>query len=143
MLKVKIKRIDKSLPLPTYETNGSVGFDLVTRENTVIQPHEIALVPGNVVVEVPEDHMLVVASRSSTPRKTGLTMPHGIGIIDHDYCGPTDEIMAQVYNFRNDPITIEKGTRIAQGIFVRISKAEWIEVDEVESESRGGFGSTG
>ncbi len=30
-MKVKIKRIDKSLPLPVYETNGSVGFDIIAR----------------------------------------------------------------------------------------------------------------
>ena len=29
-MKVRIKRIDKSLPLPIHETKGSVGFDLIT-----------------------------------------------------------------------------------------------------------------
>ncbi len=142
-MNVKIKRIDKGLPLPQYETDGSVGFDVIARETTVIEPGTIELIPGNVVIGVPEGYMLIVASRSSTPRKHGVTPPHGFGIIDHDYCGPEDEIKIQVYNFNKEPVTIERGTKIAQGVFVRIDKFGWEEVDEISTESRGGFGSTG
>ncbi len=141
-IKVKIKRIDKDLPLPVYETDGSVGFDLVAREDTTIEPGTIELVPSNVVVEVPKDYMLIVASRSSTPRKKGLAPPHGFGIIDHDYCGPEDEVKIQVYNFSKEPVTVKRGEKIAQGVFVHIDKFEWEEVDEIREDSRGGFGST-
>ncbi len=140
--KVRIKRLDKDLPLPIYETDGSVGFDLVARKEATIEPGTIELVPGNVVVEVPKGYMLAVASRSSTPRKKGLTPPHGFGIIDHDYCGPEDEVKIQVYNFSEKPVIIKRGEKIAQGVFVRVDKFEWEEVDEIAAESRGGFGST-
>lgn len=142
-MQVKIKRIDKSLPLPQYETNGSVGVDLITRVDTIIEPKKVGLVPANVVVEVPVGYALILASRSSTPLKKGLSTPHGIGIIDHDYCGENDELKIQVYNFTNAPITILKGDKIAQGLFVRVDKVEFVEVEEMVSESRGGFGSTG
>lgn len=142
-MKVRIKRVDKSLPLPRYETDGSVGFDFLAREATEIAPQSIGLIPGNVIVEVPSSFMLVVASRSSTPRKKGLLTPHGIGIIDHDYCGPEDEIGIQVYNFTNEIVTIEKGDRVAQGVFVHIDKFDWEEVEEMSRPTRGGFGSTG
>lgn len=141
-INVKIKRIDKDLPLPRYETSGSVGFDLLARETTVIEAGSIVLIPSNVIVEIPEGYMLVVASRSSTPKKKGLLPPHGIGIIDQDYCGPKDEIGIQVYNFTNQPVTIERGEKIAQGVFVRVDRFTWEEVDEMQQESRGGFGST-
>ncbi len=141
-MKVRIQRIDKDLPLPIYETDGSVGFDVLARETVVIENGSIELMPANVIVEVPEGYMLVVASRSSTPRKKGLTPPHGFGIIDHDYCGPEDEIKIQVYNFSGEPVTIERGEKIAQGVFVRIDKFEWEEVNSIREESRGGFGST-
>ena len=141
-MKVRIKRIDKELPLPVYETDGSVGFDLVAREEIIIDPDKIKLIPGNVVIEVPKGYMLAVASRSSTPRKRGLTPPHGFGVIDHDYCGPEDEVKIQVYNFSNETVTIARGEKIAQGVFVRVDKFEWEEVDEIREESRGGFGST-
>jgi dUTP pyrophosphatase len=140
--KAKIKRIDKTLPLPVYETNGSVGFDIIARETLEIPSKEIKLVPGNIIVEVPNGYMLMVASRSSTPKKKGLTPPHGLGIIDHDYCGNEDEIKIQVYNFTDESVIVERGEKIAQGVFIRIDKLDWEEVDEMTKDSRGGFGST-
>lgn len=142
-MKVHIQRVDKDLSLPRYETEGSVGFDFLAREETIIPPKTVALIPGNVIVEVPKNYMLLVSLRSSTPRKKGLLMPHGIGVIDHDYCGPKDEIKIQVYNFTDEPVTVHRGEKIAQGIFVHIDKFEWEEVERIREESRGGFGSTG
>jgi len=142
MQKVKIQRIDKNLPLPIYETSGSVGFDILAREEVMIPPKSIGLIPGNIIVEVPKSFMLVVASRSSTPKKKGLLTPHGIGIIDHDYCGPKDEIKIQVYNFTDQGVVIQRGEKIAQGVFVHIDKFEWEEVEQMDQPSRGGFGST-
>ncbi len=141
-MKVKIKRIDKSLPLPTYQTAGSVGFDIYSREDMEIKPREIVLIPGNIIVETPKGYMLLVALRSSTPRKKGLIKPHGIGVIDNDYCGEGDEIKVQVYNNTDNVVKVEKGERIAQGIFVKIDKFDWEEVDQM-GNGRGGFGSTG
>jgi dUTP pyrophosphatase len=143
-MKVKIKRIDKSIPLPKYETDGSVGFDIMARGNFEVFPKEIKLIPSNLIVQVPEKYMLVIASRSSTPRKKGVLPPHGFGVIDTDYCGPEDEIMVQVYNFTEEAVKINNGEKIAQGVFVRVDK---FEIEESEADlkeySRGGFGSTG
>lgn len=140
---VSVQRIDPSLPLPRYESAGAVGFDLLTRETTVVAPGAIALVPSNVIVRVPEGHMLIVAPRSSLPRKKGLVCPHSIGIIDCDYHGPGDELLVQVQNITEHPVTVERGERIAQGLFVRIDRAEWEEVEDHGAKTRGGFGSTG
>ena len=139
---MKIKLIDKDLPLPEYETNGSVGFDLLCRESVVIRPKEIALIPANIVVEVRLGWMLMITLRSSTPRKYGLIMPHGVGIIDNDYCGEDDEVMIQVYNFTEENTGVSRGDKIAQGILVHVGFAHWYQVDQMEEESRGGFGST-
>jgi dUTP pyrophosphatase len=141
-MKIRIKRIDKEIPLPRYETDGSVGFDILARLDTVITAGKIALIPGNVIVEVPAGYVLTVASRSSTPIKKGLLTPHGIGIIDHDYCGNEDEIKIQVYNFSDDSVTVKRGDKIAQGLFIRADKFEWEEVADMDRKSRGGFGST-
>lgn len=142
-MKIRIQRVDSTLPLPTYATGGAAAFDVVTRVTTVVEPGAIALIPGNVIVKVPEGTMLLVAPRSSMPRKKGLTFPHGVGIIDQDYCGPEDELLIQVMNITKEPVTVERGERIAQGIFVNIQKAEWEEVDSHGVETRGGFGTTG
>ena len=141
-IKVNIKRIDKTLPLPKYETVGSVGFDLICRESAEIPPQSIVLIPANVIVETPVGYMLMVCLRSSTPRKFGLMMPQGVGIVDNDYCGEEDELKIQVYNFTDKVVNIERGSRIAQAVFVRVNTAEWNEVEQMSATSRGGFGST-
>ena len=141
-MQVNIKRIDKTLPLPKYETAGSVGFDLVCRESAEIPPQSIVLIPANVIVETPPGYMLMVCLRSSTPRKFGLMMPQGVGVVDSDYCGEEDELKIQVYNFTDAAVNVERGSRIAQAVFVRVGTAEWHEVERMHAPSRGGFGST-
>jgi dUTP pyrophosphatase len=141
-MQVKITRVDKSLPLPEYQTKGAVAFDIYTREDAVIAAGERKLLPSNLIVKVPEGYALILASRSSTSKR-GLASPHGIGIIDQDYHGPEDEIHIQVHNFTNAPVEVKRGDRIAQGMFVPIGLAEWEETDSIAKESRGGFGSTG
>lgn len=142
-MKIRVKRIDPSLPLARRETAGAAGFDLVTRLDTVIAPGEIGLVPANIVVSLPAGYMLVVAARSSTPRRTGLIAPHGIGVIDSDYCGEQDEIMVQVWNPTASAVTVKRGERIAQALLVKTYPVEWVELAEAQGPTRGGFGSTG
>ncbi len=142
-MKVQIQRVDPTLELPQYQTAGAAAFDFVTRQTTVIEPGAMGLVPGNVIVKVPEGYALLVLPRSSLPRKKGLVCPHSLGLIDQDYHGPKDEIFVQVKNVTDKPVTVERGERIAQGLFVKIDRAEFIEVDGHGAETRGGFGSTG
>jgi len=141
-LSVNIKRIDPALPLPTYATTGSVGFDLICREDTEVAPSRLARIPGNVIVETPPGYMLLLTMRSSTAKRKGLLIPNGVGIIDQDYCGEGDELMVSVYNFRDETVSVLRGERIAQGIFVPVARVTWNEVGQV-GYGRGGFGSTG
>ena len=141
-MKVRVKRIDKSFPLPVYETPGSVGFDLICREEVTVKPKSISLLPTNIIVETPEEYMLMLAPRSSTFKKKGLLMPNSVGIIDQDYCGDTDEVLLQVYNSKSEPVIVRKGEKLGQGIFVRVDRVKWEEIEGDMGESRGGFGST-
>ncbi len=84
----------------------------------------------------------MVVPRSSTPRRLGLISPHGAGLIDQDYCGPEDDILVQLLNIRPEPVTVARGERVAQGVFVRVAIADWREVERSDGPSRGGFGST-
>lgn len=140
---IAIQRIDHTLPLPRYESEGAVAFDIVTRETMTIEPGKIALIPGNVIVAVPHGYMLMIAPRSSMPRKKGLVFPHSMGIIDQDYHGEKDELLVQAQNITDAPVTVERGERIAQGVFLKIERADWKEVESHGKESRGGFGTTG
>lgn len=141
-MQVQIKRIDKELPLPQYQTAGSVAVDLYSRENISVGPHQIALIKSNLIVKTPPGYFFMIASRSSTPMKKGLMLANGIGVVDQDFCGEKDEIKLQFVNFSNKPVEVARGERIAQGIFVKIDRVEWNEVDEMLKTSRGGFGST-
>ena len=142
-MRVPITRIDPSLPLPHYATEGAAGFDFLCRVGVTVQPRSVARIPANVVVCVPPDYVLVVALRSGTPARKGLLFPGGIGVIDPDFCGPDDEIQIQVYNFTDQPVEVERGERIAQGILMPSVTCEWDETQTRSERSRGGFGSTG
>ena len=142
-MKVKIKRIDKSLPLPEYKTGGSVAFDLYSRIDETIEPGEFKMLPSNLMVATPEGYMLMLSARSSSAKKKGLTMRNSVGIIDQDYCGDEDEIHMMVHNFSNQTAQIQKGERIAQATFIKVDIAEFEEVNKMSDNSRGGFGSTG
>jgi dUTP pyrophosphatase len=87
--------------------------------------------------------MLGVFARSSTPLKRGLMVANGVGIVDADYCGPTDEIKIEVFNFTSSPVEIRPGDRLAQGVIMPYVRAEWSESDAPTHAARGGFGSTG
>jgi dUTP pyrophosphatase len=141
-MKIKIKRFDKTLPLPAKQTAGAAAFDLAAREEVVIAPGTVGYVPLNIAVETPPGHFLLVAARSSTHKK-GLMMGNGIGIIDPDFSGDEDEVKAVCYNFTAAPVVVEKGFRIAQGIFIPAPSFEWDEIDELPNKNRGGFGTTG
>jgi dUTP pyrophosphatase len=142
-MKVKIKRIDKKLPLPQYQTKGAVGFDFIARESITVESGKIAKIPGNVIVKTPPGYMLLVASRGGTPFKKGLMPAHGVGIGDQDFCGEEDEYQIPVFNFTDKTVTVERGERIGQGIFVKVAKADFVEVKKMNSRNRGSFGSTG
>jgi dUTP pyrophosphatase len=140
-MQIKIKRIDKSLPLPQYQTGGAVAFDLYSRVDMTIAPKTLERLPTNVIIATPKGYMLEIKDRSSTLKKKGLLVT--TGYIDQDYCGETDEILLQVYNISDTEVKVEKGERLGQGAFIKVEIAEWAETDMMDSSSRGGFGSTG
>jgi dUTP pyrophosphatase len=144
MLPVRIRRLDKSVPLPEYQTSGAAGFDIAAAADVLVQPAAIALVPTALAIEVPDGHFLGIFARSSTPLRRGLMVANGVGVIDRDYCGPADEIKVQVFNFTSSPVQIARGDRIAQGLFIPVSRATWEEAEgDLREDSRGGFGATG
>lgn len=141
---IRIKRIDKTLPLPEYKTKGAAAFDFYTRETVTIAAQGWTKIPTNFIIETPTEHALIISARSSLAKNyPGLFLANGIGLIDSDFCGKEDEILISMYNFTNKDITINRGERIAQGHFKKIERGEWEEVEEMKNDDRGGFGTTG
>lgn len=143
MLRVRIKRLDQSVNLPSYESDAAAGFDLAASRAMTIEPGQVALVPTGLVIEVPSGMFLGIFARSSTPLKRGLMVANGVGIVDPDYCGPDDEVKVQVLNFTTAPVRIGRGDRLAQGILLPAPHVNWEEVEGLKETSRGGFGATG
>jgi dUTP pyrophosphatase len=143
LMRLKITRLDSTVPLPAYGTPESAGFDLAAAHAITIAPRSIALVRTGLIIEVPAGHFLAIFARSSTPLKRGLIVANGVGVIDPDYSGPTDEVMIQVMNVTDRDVRIERGDRLAQGIVLPSARVSWDEVQETREVARGGFGATG
>lgn len=142
-MRLQITRLHPHVPLPSYATAGAAGFDLAAAEDAEIPPHQIRLIGTGLVIKVPAEHFLAVFARSSTPLKRGLMVANGVGVIDSDYCGATDEIKVQVLNVTDAPVTLRRGDRIAQAIVLPAPRVEFVETSAADRENRGGFGSTG
>jgi dUTP pyrophosphatase len=142
-MRLRIRRLDSTIPLPAYGTDEAAGFDLAASHDLTVAPRQIALVRTGLVIEVPTGHCLAILARSSTPLKRGLMVANGVGIVDRDYSGPTDEIMIQVLNVSTSEVHVRRGDRLAQGIVLPAPRVTWDEVSEIRDVARGGFGATG
>jgi dUTP pyrophosphatase len=142
-MNVRIRRLHEDVPLPRYESGRAAAFDFSAADDVTIAPSQVGLVPTGLVIEVPDGMFLGIFARSSTPVKRGLMVANGVGVVDPDYCGPHDEIKVPVMNFTAAPVTVKKGDRIAQGMFLAAPRVAWDEHEELGDTSRGGFGATG
>ena len=143
MIKVKIQMIDGA-SLPEYQSRGSAGADLcaVLREPVTIPPGKTALIPTGIFIEIPEGYEAQIRPRSGLALKHGITFLNSPGTIDSDYRGEIKIIMT---NFGEQNFVIENGMRIAQIVFARVFRGEFIKVNELNKTERdeGGFGHSG
>ena len=131
-------------PLPKRQTAFAAGYDLSAAEAVTIPPDEIVLVPTAFKAYMPPDEVLKIYARSSLALKKHLMLPNSVGIIDADYCdNPNNEgqIFVSLYNFGKTSAKIEKGERIAQGIFEKFYTVDGDEPGRGKIRD-GGFGST-
>ena len=142
-MNVRIRRLRADVALPRYESEDAAAFDLAAADDTIVPPRAVALIPTGLIVEVPHGMFLGIFARSSTPMKRGLMVANGVGVVDPDYCGPKDEVKIQVLNVTDVPVTVRRGDRIAQGMFLTVPRVSWEEAEELRGHSRGGFGATG
>ena len=143
----KVERVkDLEFNLPVRKTAKSAGYDFECIETITILPYKMGdkptLVPTGVKCAMADDEFLMLVNRSSNPKKKHLVIPNSMGIIDADYYNNPDnegEMMFAFYNVGTEPVTIEKGYAIGQGIF---QKYYTTDDDAAEGERHGGFGST-
>lgn len=136
---------NENLELPKRATTHAAGYDLSVAEDMVIKSSEIVLVPTGVKAYMQAGEVLYLFDRSSNPRKKGLVLINSVGVIDGDYYNnPNNEgaIFAQMKNITDQDVSLEKGERIVQGVFMPFLVADGDENQEKLARS-GGFGSTG
>lgn len=145
-MQVKFYYKDGVKPLQ-YQTNGSSGVDLAANEDITLFSGCTGIVPTGVFTIIPYRYEGQVRSRSGLALK-GIFVANSPGTLDSDFRG---EIKVILYNSNSVPYLVKKGDRIAQLVFVPISKPEMVIFDdfkEFQSESitirgQNGFGSTG
>ena len=141
--RVLIRRLDPSLPLPSYALAGDAGMDLRAAADVTLKPGERCRIPTGVAVAIPDGYAGFVQPRSGLAARAGLGFVNSPGLIDSGYRG---EIQVVAINLDGqDPIEIQRGDKIAQLVVLPVPQATLAEVEELPASDRGagGFGSTG
>ena len=144
MAKVLIKKLDTTVELPTYKTDGASGMDLMAfiKEPITLKPNSSCLVPTGLSVAFSKDFEIQIRPRSGLAAKNSIGILNTPGTIDSDYRG---ELKVILFNHGNNDFLINNKDRIAQMILTPVVKMDLEETDNLPETIRGegGFGSTG
>lgn len=145
-MQVKIKKLHPDAIIPTYATDGSGCFDmhaLSLRATYLIHQYSPEVITTGLAFEIPQDHVMLVFSRSGHGFNHGVRLANCVGVIDSDYRG---EVKVKLTADTPDcGLHIKHGDRIAQAMIIPVQQVIFEVVDELSSTERGagGFGSTG
>ncbi len=144
-VKILDPRIGQAFPLPRYETLESAGLDLRACIDVPleVQPHSTHLIPTGIAIHIGNPYLAaVILLRSGLGHKHGIVLGNLVGLIDSDYQGP---LMISCWNRGETTYTIEPGERIAQLVFLPITRTHFEVVEEFKETNRGtgGFGHSG
>ena len=144
MVKVLLKKLDSSVELPSYKTDGASGMDLMAfiKEPINLKPYTSCLVPTGISVAFSDGFEIQIRPRSGLAAKNSISVLNTPGTIDSDYRG---EIKVILFNHGNNDFLINNKDRIAQMVLTPVVKMELEETDDLPNTVRGdgGFGSTG
>lgn len=142
MITIKIKLLDRSIPVPGYAHKGDAGIDIYSRIDCELKPFERKKIPTGISISIPEGYAAFIQPRSGMALKNGIGMVNSPGLIDSGYRG---EICAILIN--HDPRSsyyIKKGDKICQMVIKKVENVKIKVVDKLDRTDRGegGFGST-
>ena len=138
-----VRRVDPTLPLPTYAHPGDAGADLVSAEDVELGPGERAMVRTGVAIALPAGYAAFVHPRSGLAHRFGVGLVNAPGTVDAGYRGEIKVLL--VNHDRTEPVRLRRGDRIAQLVVQRVERARFHEVEQLPGSARGegGHGSTG
>lgn len=130
-----------NIVIPKRATSASAGYDFYSPVDVTVNPGEFVRIPSGIRCKMEDQYVLHLYPRSSLGFKYQMGLVNTTGVIDADYYNADNEghIIVGVINRGNIPMTIKKGDRFVQGIFVRYYLAE---EEEINVSRHGGFGST-
>lgn len=142
-MEIRLKQLDKELPLPSYAHDGDAGCDLYSRINLLLKPGERELVPTGIAVSIPEGYAGFIQPRSGWALEYGISIVNTPGLIDSKYRGEIKVILINL-----DPrkeFRIKRGDKICQLVIQRVERVDFNAVSDLDQTKRGkdGFGSTG
>ncbi len=143
VVEVAVRRLDPEVPLPAYARAGDAGCDLVTTVEVSLAPHERAVVPTGLAVELPEGYAGFVHPRSGLAAHHGVSIVNAPGTIDAGYRGEIKVVL--VNHDPRETVVLRRLDRVAQLVVQRVAQVSWRESDELSPSERGdgGHGSTG
>ncbi len=142
MPNIRIKYFSDEIERLEYIDGKSDWIDLRASEDVELKAGEFRLIPLGIAMELPEGYEAHLVPRSSSFKNYGILQTNSCGVIDGSYCGDEDMWRMPVYATRDT--LIRKNDRICQfRIMENQPKVVFEEVESLENESRGGFGSTG
>lgn len=143
-LEVKFKKLHEFAKIPQRQTTGAAGMDLSARldKPVVVDPGQRVLIPTDLAIELPSNHVALVFPRSGLASKNGVTLANCVGVIDEDYRG---NVQASMINLSQHPFVVENEMRVAQMLIIKLADIDVREATELSDTDRGdgGFGSTG
>ena len=144
MAKVLIKKLDPSIELPTYKTDGASGMDLMAfiKEPITLKPKSSCIVPTGLSVAFSNNFEIQIRPRSGLAAKNNISVLNTPGTIHSDYRG---ELKVILFNHGNNDFLINKKDRVAQMILAPVIKIDLEQTNDLPETIRGegGFGSTG
>lgn len=141
MMEIKIKYFDDEINRVEKISKGD-WIDLRAAETVEMKAGEFRLIRLGVGMILPEGYEAHLAPRSSTYKNFGIIATNSVGVVDNSFCGEEDEWRMPSYALRDT--VIKKNERICQfRIMEKQPEIEFVTVEHLKEESRGGFGSTG
>lgn len=114
-----------------FAYDRSVGFDLKTKKEIVLDRLERKNIPLSCFAHIPTSFFVQISPKSGISNK-GLAIINSPGICDPLYQG---ELCTSIINLSNDVIVIEKNSKVAQGVlFNNINNTEEKEILESVKE---------
>lgn len=139
---IKIKYFTEEIDKLEYIGGKSDWIDLRAAETVEMKAGEFKLIPLGIAMKLPEGYEAHVVPRSSTFKSFGIIQTNSQGVIDETYCGNDDQWRFPAYALRDTTITVND--RICQFRIVEHQPTiTFNEVDKLDGENRGGWGSTG